>query len=169
MTGGQHGLHTALITDSNRSSTSSAEAEMVFERNLIPMVQELSREGRKIYIVEQVPEQFNFDTRDAFYRAVHSGQDVQSLSISTKENEVYQTLPNSVIDNLATLPNVHVIDPATILCKEGGSCELESDGGLMYRDEDHLSTAGAMVLEPLFTPVFERMSFEKGITKKAER
>jgi len=125
------------------------------------MVQQLSREGRKVYIVEQVPEQFNFDTRDAFYRAVHSGQGLQSLAISTKDNAAYQALPNSVIGTLSTLPGVYIIDPATILCKEGGLCELESGGRLIYRDEDHLSTAGAMVLEPLFTPVFESMRSQK--------
>ena len=155
--GGQRGLHTAFITDSNSPSTSSAEAEAVFQRNFTTEVRELSREGREIYIVEQVPEQFNFDERDAFYRAVHSGQDVQSLAISTKDNGAYQAMPNSVIDSLAALPGVHIVDPSTIVCKAGGSCELESDGRLIYRDEDHLSTAGAMVLEPLFTPVFEHM------------
>ncbi len=157
VTGGQRGLLTARITDSNSPSMSSAEAALVFERNLIPMVQELSREGRKVTIVEQVPEQFNFNTRDAFYRAVHSGQDVRSLAISTKDNEAYQALPNSVIDGLTTLPGVHVIDPATMLCKSGDLCELENGGRLIYRDEDHLSTAGAMILGPLFTPTFESM------------
>ncbi len=159
--GGQRGLHTAFITDSNSPSTSSAEAEIVFERNFTTKVQELSREARAIYIVEQVPEQFKFDTRDAFYRAVHSGRDIQSLAISTKDNEAYQALPHLVIASLATLPGVHIIDPATILCKTDGLCELEGGGRLIYRDEDHLSTAGAMVLEPLFTPVFERMGLEK--------
>ena len=153
--GGQNALSTAFITDSNSPSTSSAEAEVVFKRNFIPEVLELSREGRTIYIVEQVPEQFNFDTRDAFYRAVHSGEDVQSLAVSTEDNETYQALPNSVIDSLAALPGVHIIDPAAILCKQGGLCELESAAGLIYRDGDHLSTAGAMSLEPLFAPVFE--------------
>lgn len=155
--GGARANTAAFMTDSNNASISPSDAQAVFKRNLTPMVEQLSHEGREVYIVEQVPEQFDFNIRDAFYRAVHTGQEIQFQGISTKEHEVYQELPNSVIDGLGALHGVHVINPATLLCKKGGFCDLKSGGKLIYRDESHLSTSGAMSLEPLFTPIFEGM------------
>jgi peptidoglycan/LPS O-acetylase OafA/YrhL len=159
--GGSSGDPAAFITDSNRASTSSAQAQMVFERSFIPMVQQLSREGRQIYIVEQVPEQPGFIVRNVFYRAVHLRQDVQLGGISMKDSEIYQAPTNSVMNSLATLLGVHVIDPSTILCKKGGICALENEEKVLYRDDNHLSTVGSMSLEPLFTPVFVSMGSEK--------
>jgi peptidoglycan/LPS O-acetylase OafA/YrhL len=145
-----------FITDSNRASASPAQAEQVFETTLIPMVDQLVDEGREVYIVKQAPEQFDFDTRKAFYRAVHTGQEIPP-GIATTVSEAYQARANSVIDSLATNPDIQLIDPSTILCKEGGICELETGSNLLYRDEDHLSTAGAMMLEPLFANFFGSM------------
>ncbi len=165
LTGGQNAKRAALITDTNNSSNLSIEAEKVFERKFVPMVQQLSREGRSIYIVEQVPEQPQFDLRNIFYRAVHTKKEIQFESISMKDSEATQALPNSVIDSLASLPNVHIINPAKLLCKRGGLCELEAGGKLIYRDESHLSTIGAMSLEPLFTPFFKSIQSASSSTQ----
>ena len=155
--GGQNGRAAAFITDSNSASTNPAEAEAAFERTFIPMVLQLVREGREVYIVEQVPEQFYFNERDVFYHAVHTGDALLFQGISAKESEAYQALPNATINSLAKYRGVHVIDPAALLCKSSGLCELAQKGVFLYRDEDHLSTAGAMSLEPLFTRLFESM------------
>jgi peptidoglycan/LPS O-acetylase OafA/YrhL len=155
--GGPRGLLSALISDSTTDSLSAPDAEKVFERNLTLMVEQLSREGREVTIVEQVPEQPAFNIRDAFYRAVHTGQALEMRGISTADHEAYQAPANSVIESLATLPGVRIADPATLLCKKGGRCDLENNGQFIYRDEDHISTVGAMSLEPLFTPVFKNM------------
>ena len=152
--GGLRQDRAALITDSNNPSISSKDAAAVLERNLVPLVRQLSEEGREVYIVEQAPEQFGFDLRDAFYRAVHSGQDLGSLAVTAKDSQAYQALADSIIESLRSLPDVHIIDPSSVLCEKEGLCELEKKGILMYRDGDHLSTAGAMSLEPLFTNVF---------------
>jgi predicted RNA-binding protein YlxR (DUF448 family) len=157
VTGGQNQKLAALITDTDSVSTSSRAAGEVFARTFIPMIEQLSREGRSIYIVEQVPEQTEFDLRDMFYRAVNTKKEIPLKSVTLKESMETQTLPNSIIDTLASLPNVYILDPSTLLCKKDGLCALESNGKLIYRDESHLSTIGAMSLEPLFTPMFKSM------------
>ncbi|MDB5244137.1 MAG: acyltransferase [Parcubacteria group bacterium] len=152
--GGSSGDSKAFITDSEQASVSSKEAVLVLEKNLTAMVREWSREGREVVLVKQVPEQFDFNIRDAFYRAVHLGERLELQSIKASRHQMYQTFPNAVIDSLGALPGVRIIDPAAILCEKGGVCALENKGKLIYRDEDHISTAGAMSLEALFTQVF---------------
>jgi len=157
ITGGQQRKPAALISDSKELSTTPMEAQRALERNLIPMITQMSHDGRKVTIVLQAPEQFDFDTRDAFYRAVHKGEESRLDGIMTKDNESYQELFNAVSARIAQLPGVNIVDPATLLCEDGGRCNLKYEGKLLYRDESHLSTFGALRLEPLFTPLFYDM------------
>ena len=166
ITGGYYGKHEAFVTDSNTPATSSIEATLIFERNFVSLVQQFVREGREVIIVKQVPEQFNFNPRDAFYSAVHTGENFQLQGISKVMNDAFQASSNSVIDTLATQPGVHSIDPATLLCTQGGLCTLLNNDQLLYRDEDHLSTAGALRLEPLFVQFFQNMHFLLGNNEK---
>ena len=154
VSGGQNNKLAALITDSNDVSTSSEAAVAALERTFVPMVTQLARDGRSVYIVQQVPEQVKFNLRNVFYRAVHAKKEIPFDAVSIEESERAQALPNSVINRLHSLPNVHVLNPAELLCTKGGLCRIEVGGKLMYRDESHLSTIGAMSLEPLFTPMF---------------
>jgi hypothetical protein len=122
------------------------------------MIRRFSEEGRVIYLIKQVPEQTGFDIRDSFYWALHTGRQVDFQGITTADHEEYQVFPSAAIDALTVLPGVHAIDPATLLCKKGGHCDLEREGTLIYRDPSHLSTFGAMGLESLFTPMFKAMN-----------
>jgi len=152
--GGPDGLRAAMITDSDRISRSPEEAARAFQRNLAATVRMLGQEGRNVYIIKQVPEQFDFDTRAAFYRAVRTGQDAGLNAVIAKDNETYQALADAAIDTLASEARIIIIDPATVLCEKNGVCALEKDGMLLYRDENHLSVEGAMTLQQLFAPVF---------------
>ncbi len=154
---GKNGLPTNIISDARGVSASPQEAKAVFERNFAPMVAQLLLDGREVYIVLQVPEQPYFDARNVFYDAVRAGREIQLRGITLKDSQEYQALPNAVINSLAADPRVHVLDPSTILCKKDGLCDLAHEGKYIYRDESHLSTAGAMSLHPLFVPVFENM------------
>lgn len=50
----------------------------------------------------------------------------------------------------AAHPNVHVFDPAAVLCGDGGCRTHDSSGELLYRDRDHLSERGVgQLAEPL--------------------
>jgi peptidoglycan/LPS O-acetylase OafA/YrhL len=52
----------------------------------------------------------------------------------------------------AAHPNVHVFDPAAVLCGDGGCRTHDSSGELLYRDRDHLSERGVgQLVEPFST------------------
>lgn len=151
--GGQYGKTSALVTDSSTPSETSLQAHDALDRGLSALVQVLSREGKRVYIVAQVPEQFGFDIHDAFYRVSRSGNDGVFSGITATEHESYQSDINGIIDRLQDLPGVRIIRPAYALCVDG-TCRIESGGRYLYRNEDHLSTYGTFQLEPLFTEVF---------------
>jgi peptidoglycan/LPS O-acetylase OafA/YrhL len=155
VTGGRGRAQFAFLSYPQTVSTSSQASVIVFQKSLTLMVQQMVNEGRNVYIVKQAPEQFNFDPRTAFYKAVHGAQSIEEESTPTAENVAYQTLANGIIDTVGKISGVHVLDPASILCAKNSVCDLERNGQLLYRDENHLSTAGVMTLEPLFEPVFE--------------
>ena len=138
-------------------TTSQKEAQKVFERSLGTMVHTLTSEGRQVIIVKQVPEQLYFDQRQAFYKAVLAPGINPVQPVEKETNAKYQQKANAAIDGLSAIPGVTIIDPTSILCARGGICDLERGGELLYRDENHLSVAGALALEPVFRGVFETM------------
>ena len=154
--GGQDARRVAFITDSGHMTTSPEQAQKVFERNIVPMILRFIREGRHVVVVEQVPEQFNFDTRKAFYETIRTGTMFKVEGVKSDTSAAYLKSPNVIIDSLAAMPGVSIIDPSSIFCSKK-VCDLERDGKILYRDENHLSIAGAMAMEPLFTKIFERM------------
>jgi len=54
---------------------------------------------------------------------------------------------------VAGMPGVRVVEPASLLCTSN-RCSVEMDGIPLYRDSDHLSRFGALKLSGLFDRVF---------------
>ena len=52
-----------------------------------------------------------------------------------------------------TGPRVIVLDPTPYLT-QNGVCPTTSGGNPLYRDDHHLTTHGAMLLRPMFEPLF---------------
>ena len=48
------------------------------------------------------------------------------------------------------------LDPSNLLCNDK-ICTLWKGDQLLYLDENHLSEAGAISLEPMFSSIFETM------------
>ena len=120
------------------------------------MVQELASEGRTIYIMKQVPQQSFADPRSAFYKAIAMGKEIPIQGISISTNAAYRQLADEAIDAVAKIPRVQAIDPSRILCEKSG-CPVRRGETLLYRDNDHVSLTGAMLLKPLFTPIFAKI------------
>ena len=154
---GDNKVRSAFLSTTSERARTHDESRETLERELGSIVRTLATEGREVYIVKQAPEQFDFITRDAFYRAAYTSDRIPMHGTQSAVNDAYQSLANKSIDSMSAVPGVHVIDPKVMLCRSGGACDLERDGKLLYRDENHLTIAGAMTLEPLFTPIFLRM------------
>jgi hypothetical protein len=63
------------------------------------------------------------------------------------------------------MPGVHAIDPSIIFCSNKVTCVLRDKDMLLYADENHLSPAGAMSLEPLFRPIFRQIRVSDVVNK----
>lgn len=150
---GANKIPTAFLNIGGLPSDQPIERAQTFEKYFIPMVTELAREGREVYIIKQAPEQFTYDPRTEFYRTVRTGE-FQLAGTKVKDDTIYGSLSSSVIEKLNTKAHVKIIEPASVLCKNG-ICDLMSEGNLLYRDENHLSVPGVMKLEPLFQSAFE--------------
>ena len=137
-----------------KSHEESSESLQIY---LSQMVKDLTREGRNVYIVKQAPEQFDYVPRTTFYRALDANYGFDIPAAREEDNATYQSLANNAIDSLRGTKGVHIIDPSKQLCHSGKSCDIIRNEYLLYRDENHLSIAGVMSLEPLFQPSFTQM------------
>ena len=155
--GGPDETSKGFITDSTHASRSEADASSVLERHMKSMIHEFVEGGRNVVIVKQVPEQFYFGTREAFYSAVHT-HNVPSRAVSAEVHTAYQLSTNTILDRFVMEKGVSVIDPSKILCTDGITCELRAEGNFLYRDENHLSITGVFRIMPLFNPFFEYLS-----------
>src|SRR3989338_8170546 len=126
-------------------SNSNEEAARVLQEHLSSMVRQLSDEGRTIYIMKQIPQQSFADPRTAFYKAIATGKEIPIQGIPSSTNAAYRELADMSINVVAHIPGVQSIDPSSILCGESG-CPVRRGETLLYRDNDHVSLTGAMLL-----------------------
>jgi hypothetical protein len=104
--------------------------------------------GKKVTVVLNNPE-LTFDPRRCLSRGVSwTNQSHRSCTITHEEfvsrNETYRNLMTKI---LADYPQVKKFDMAKYLCDKY-YCYAEMDGVLLYRDDNHLSEAGALLMAP---------------------
>jgi hypothetical protein len=146
-------------TLAGEGATSSNEA--LFDLGLRRTVSALTGMGRRVVIVETVPE-VGFEVPSAYLIAAITGRDVQTLIAPTvEEYGERNAVANSVFASLSENGAVEIISPATALCDEQ-MCAVTARGVPLYRDSNHLSTFGARYLAPLMDPVFSGVSGAAG-------
>ncbi|MDX5386345.1 MAG: acyltransferase [Marinobacter sp.] len=133
-----------LIKDEKTSLISPEENRRVFQRGLERTVAQL--DGREVFLVEDVPEvgaKYGKALANHFVRSVWlTGEGVDALYYEDVRDE-YIVAFEAVLDSLngeyQWFPVKHR------LCDEG-LCPLVGDARLLYKDGDHLSQHGAMLL-----------------------
>jgi peptidoglycan/LPS O-acetylase OafA/YrhL len=144
-----------LDTLADEGATSSNEA--LFELGLRRTVSALTDMGRRVVILETVPE-VGFEVPSAYLIAELTGRNVQTLIAPTvAEYSERNRAASSVLASLADSGAVQIIKPATTLCDEK-VCAVTARGVPLYRDSNHLSTFGARYLAPQMDPVFSGIS-----------
>jgi peptidoglycan/LPS O-acetylase OafA/YrhL/lysophospholipase L1-like esterase len=120
----------------------------IWEQGIRQTLDALLQAGKKVTFVLNNPEIF-FDPRQCINRP--SGLFSPSKSACTitgiefaARNDAYRTLMANV---LADYPQVKIFDMSKYLCDEQ-FCYVEKNGALMYRDDNHLSEAGASMMAP---------------------
>ena len=116
----------------------------LFDRLFEDLVTRLGKSGHRVVIIETVPE-IGADVPQAMVMAALRGKALVSPLTETLHRERMAETRN-FLDRMARLAGVVLSDPAPVLCAE--RCAIERDGELLYRDDDHLSEAGARYLVP---------------------
>jgi peptidoglycan/LPS O-acetylase OafA/YrhL len=135
----------ALIGDKKCSPNDLAEKlqETVFA---------LQNAGAKVWILKEVPT-YNFNVPRALARAAIRREPMTRMGMH--EDEYART--SSAEDKLLE-PAVHqgaiILDPHSVFVNRDRFCAIEDSGFSLYRDSDHLSSHGAMMLKPLFRRIW---------------
>lgn len=82
---------------------------------------------------------------------------LKKIGVTVVDHLLWQEPVNSTIDSL-NINNLHIIDPLTILADKNGYCKMEDGGHSLYYDDNHLSKHGALLLSPLFSPLFKQLT-----------
>lgn len=122
-------------------------------RGLSDTLDVLRATGAKIWIMRQVPKQ-PWDVPDALASTVWRGQNTGDLGLPIKGNLQEFQRQSAIFEEISTrFPGVAIFDPTDLLAS-GGLCRVVKDDKALYCDDNHLTVAGALLLRPLFEPIF---------------
>lgn len=140
------------LQDVTSSDMSDAGNSILFERGLRRTVEALARLGKNIVLVTQVPE-IGHDVPSASYSARLTGRDVNTMIAPSIGEYRERTAGISVVfDKLRAERPITIVDPAAVLC-DAQRCRVVLDGTPLYRDDDHLSLRGCVLVSTLFDNV----------------
>lgn len=107
---------------------------------------------RDVYFLTPTPE-FKSSVPNSVARALWNRSDLPSLNYDEYLNRNDFIL--SVIDDVAAICNISVIDVAGLLCIDD-ECFSNINGVPIYYDDNHLSEFGNKILSPLFVKLFSK-------------
>lgn len=87
-------------------------------------------------------------------------------NLSTSQYEALRAPYEGILRQLSALPNVHKLDIEQYVCSAHVCPSRLSDGTLLYRDDNHMSVAGADLLIPLFKKTFARFAAARGASTR---
>ncbi len=83
------------------------------------------------------------------------GKDPELIGVPFEEYRAEFQRQNPIFEGLVEhFPSVTILDPTEYLVNSNHLCRVVDDGKVLYYDGNHLSEAGAMLLRPLFEPIF---------------
>ncbi len=124
----------------------------LFELGLRRTIEALEEQEKNIVLVTQVPE-VGHDVPSASYVARLTGRDVNAMIAPTVEEYRERTASVShVFDELRSERPVTIVDPFQLLCRDQ-NCRVVIDATPLYRDDNHLSLRGCVLVSTLFDDV----------------
>lgn len=110
---------------------------------------------RQVVLMQVVPTGDYFDP-GAHVAALRAGIQ-RPRAISLQDHAQAIRAQRDVLNSIrAHTPAVTVLDPASALCRDG-VCSFERDGKPLYTDTNHLSSAGAQALTPMWTKAIREL------------
>ncbi len=133
--------------------------EMAVKISLQRSVKTLLSMNRKVVLVTDVPDVI-YDTSSALlvnYRMPNI-LNLESIRPTIKQYYYYENKANLILDDLAKLPGVTIIRSESRIFDDKGNGRIMINGNLLYYDNHHLSTEGAIYIAPIFENIFEEMA-----------
>lgn len=127
------------------TAQSSPQERQDFESKLDATLSLLQSTGKQVYYFLPVVEP-GFDPRLCMGALPLGRKPPYSCVVDkTADDAKSEAMRASAARVLARWPQVRVVDPNTMLCREG-QCPILQDGHSIFKDENHLSQAGSMRL-----------------------
>lgn len=140
------------LTDVDAADGAETGNVRLFEAGLRRTVEALEALGRQVVVVAQVPE-IGFDVPSANYSARLTGRDVNAMIAPTVEEfRERNAAASNVLTALAADYGVTLVEPAGLLCGET-HCAVTLDDMPLYRDDNHLSLRGCIIVSSLFDEI----------------
>lgn len=113
----------------------------VFELGLIDTINVISKSGKKLIFVHQLPE-LGFDPRQCLgrFRQFKSAKCDLEINIVNQRLNPYKEITSKVLENKK---NIYQYDPSYFVCNKLNCSPFNDNGVLFYKDDDHMSKIGA--------------------------
>ena len=141
-----------FITDGTGAVIDLRARKKLFAKQMRMTVKRLTDAGKTVALVYPIPET-GYSIPPTLARMLMAGGNPSHF---TRPEGYYfrrQRFVTDVLDKLGPADKVIRIRPNRRLC-DGTICIVYADGKPLYRDDDHLSLAGANYLSDLFNPLF---------------
>ena len=121
---------------------------------MVATLNALRNSGSRIWIMREIPIQ-HWNVPVALASAVWHGRDINKMGLPSSEYLLEYQRQNPIFDGLTReYPNVRILDPVVFFLSSNNRYSVVRNGQALYCDDHHISTAGAMLLRPLFEPIF---------------
>lgn len=137
------------LIDQDSIEASAAESVRVAQRALTRTINQVNQLGRNVVVIAGIPE-VGWDTPRILAKSAWYKRNV-SIAPSRIEHELRQRQINQLLASLSPQQAL-VFRPDALLCPNE-YCYIERDGDPLYVDDDHLSTVGTRLLEPLINEI----------------
>jgi hypothetical protein len=138
------------LVDAQSKEISAKENRQVFQRSMQRTVKAITDLDRNVVIVAGIPE-IGWDTPKVLAKSIWFNRPIIFMP-SKIEYELRQQFVSKIMKDLQR-ENVQILWPAEVLCPSE-DCLVVHKGKPVYIDDDHLSSIGAKLIEPLLSNAF---------------
>lgn len=136
----------------NNEKNTNESNELVVTIGLKRTVQRLLELNRQVVLVSQVPA-VGYNVPSVDFVATKMDKDINAIISPSILDYKKRNAPVVKLFNQLKGKGVKIIEPWQLLCDDT-KCRVKNDIGLLYRDDDHLSSIGSKVVSPMFDEIF---------------
>jgi hypothetical protein len=149
-------LHPANTTDNTHpAARHGLDQQALFETGLKRTTDALTKMGKNIVFVEQIPE-IGYNVPMVIASSWRLGRDTVAYQPSREEYLARNKRSSSVMQAIAKQDNVKIVEVKDVFCGVD-RCNFIIDNKLVYGDNNHLNIYGATLLAPQFEALFKAL------------